>query len=119
MRGLGQALLSVCICAVAGHLPFSLAAQEVLIEPRTAEQTDDGGLGKLGRTAEIGGTLLGERQEADQAAAGRTPLARLNNRISNRVQNRIANRIDEDYDVGNDAGVQLERAQAAGRMPPR
>lgn len=76
-------------------------AQQFPIEPEAPSQTQQEGLGELGRTAEIGGTRVGQRQEADRSAAGHVPTARIDSRLHNRVQNRLRNRIDETYEPGN------------------
>lgn len=65
---------------------------------------------QAGRTAEVGGTEVGQRQTRDQAAPNVEPTRRISNRIQNRVQNRIRNRIDRYYDPQANAASPLEIA---------
>ena len=82
---------SVQVCA-------QLVAQEVSKEPEPLNESQGEGLRDLGRTAEVGETRVGERQETDKPLAGIVPTARVQNRLSTRLQNRLRTRIDEFYD---------------------
>lgn len=63
-----------------------------------------------GRTVEVSGTALGERQSRERSAANIDPIRRISNRIENRVPNRIHNRIDRYHDSQADVTSSFERA---------
>lgn len=98
------ALLVCCLFISAGLCP-SLAAQEFAIDPEPLEATQEEGLRELGRTAEIGGTRVGERQETRRVADGILPTVRINSRLPLRLQNRLRTRIDEFYNPAADAAA--------------
>src|SRR5690606_10464164 len=96
--------------------PAFLAAL-VVATPGLAQDTEPG------RTAEVGGTEIGERQTREEVAPNIEPIRRIANRVQNRVQNRIRNRIDRNYDPQANATSPFEdaaeRTAAAGRRSQR
>lgn len=78
---------------------------------------------KPGRTAQVGGVEIGERQTREEGATNGNPLLRISNRIQNRVQTRIRNRIDRNYDpqanVTSPFEVAVEQSDAAKRRLQR
>lgn len=89
------------------------AAQEFPIEPQPVPQSQEEGLREVGRTAEIGGTRVGERQAADRAVTGISPTARLQNRIPGRLENRLRTRLDENFNASADPAASLREFEQA------
>jgi|TARA_R100000049_G_C1953734_1_gene104310 hypothetical protein len=104
-----SALLLACvILALAAGAP-ALAQTVEPIETRTTlpstldepeREAEDAPevLPNQGRTAIVGGTLLGQRQNLTPRAGNTLLYRRLETRIDNRVQNRLRTRIDRSYD---------------------
>jgi hypothetical protein len=96
--------------------PAFLAAL-VVATPGLAQDTEPG------RTAEVGGTEIGERQTREEVAPNIEPIRRIANRVQNRVQNRIRNRIDRNYDPYANATkpfeVAADQARVSERRSPR
>ncbi|WP_228242513.1 hypothetical protein [Porphyrobacter sp. GA68] len=119
---LKPAVLAALVWAGLTYAPAA-AAQQFPIEPEPLAQSQEEGLGDLGRTAEVGGVRIGERQAAAQRRTGRSPTARLQNRVPGRLENRLRSRIDENYDPAADAAApfrQREReAQRVSGRPPQ
>lgn len=69
-----------------------------LDEPEQEAEEAPEVLPNQGRTAVVGGTLLGQRQNLIPRGGDTLLYRRLETRINNRVQNRIRMRIDRSYD---------------------
>jgi hypothetical protein len=76
---------------------------------------------RTGRTVDVNGGRVGQRQTREQAAPalGVNPMARVNSRIPNRVQSRMRNRIDQYYDPSANARSPFVIAEAQARSPKR
>lgn len=109
MRHFAYLLAFATIAFVPSILFSSVSAQQA--EPE-----------RQGRTAEVSGGEVGQRQEED-ADPMISSMGRIENRIQNRLQNRIRNRIDRNYDPGANATSPYEEAtdeaRAAGEPRPR
>lgn len=100
---------------------FPAAAQGLPIAPSSPDQatTQNDGVRDIGRTADTGIGVVGQRQTAAAAVPSVEPMGRINSRIPNRVQNRLRNRIDRNYDPTINATSPFEAADERVRETGR
>jgi hypothetical protein len=111
---LGIATLTLALVGLVGAFGVPVGAQNTPKGELRSRQ-------EAGRTANVGGGRVGERQAQQANSPNIDPLRRIESRIQNRVQNRIRNRIDRYYDpqANTRSPFEVAREQASNARKPK
>ena len=110
--GFGMLVLSIMMCSAEVNAQVSDESAVRTPQEMSASISEPT---QIGKNANTGSGIIGQRQTREQVAPYTQPLSRIDSRIANRVQNRLNLRIDENFAPQSDTSEAFRSAETETR----